>query len=433
MKAKSIAEYPQIHAQWHPTKNRGLTPGEVMLASTNEYWWYCPEAPDHQWKSIPRNRLKSGCPFCAGKRVAPSTSLAALHPELSRQWHPTKNGALSPKRANPRSVERVWWKCAQGDDHEWPATIRSRVGGASCPFCRAVRASSTHNLASARPEVARLWHPRKNGRLTPSDVTPGSERVVWWRCEENTRHVWQAKVCLVGRQNRKSMGCPFCAGVSILRGDSLYDKRPDLREYWDVAKNGRLTARDVTCGSSQRVYWRCPIARGHRWRATPVEVTQKQNPCPFCNNRRASFTNSLAAKAPAIAAQWHPDRNRGTPSDVVVSSKRRVWWKCPEGPDHEWDTLVVDRTRNGTRCPFCINRRWSVTNNLEAVSPRLAHEWHPTRNGKKRPRDVIRGSSYQAWWRCVNGHVWRAAVSQRVRGSDCPACGRRPRGDRLLE
>jgi len=37
------------------------------------------------------------------------------------------------------------------------------------------------SLASARPDLAAEWHPTLNDDLTPSSVTSGSGRSVWWR------------------------------------------------------------------------------------------------------------------------------------------------------------------------------------------------------------------------------------------------------------
>jgi hypothetical protein len=38
------------------------------------------------------------------------------------------------------------------------------------------------SLADVNPELAKQWHPDKNGDLTPDDVLPGSNKKVWWRC-----------------------------------------------------------------------------------------------------------------------------------------------------------------------------------------------------------------------------------------------------------
>ena len=39
---------------------------------------------------------------------------------------------------------------------------------------------------------------------------------------------------------------------------------------------------------------------------------------------------------PEIAKEWHPSKNKKTPDQVNSQSNKKYWWKCPEGPDHEW-------------------------------------------------------------------------------------------------
>jgi hypothetical protein len=150
--------------------------------------------------------------------------------------------------------------------------------------------------------------------------------------------------------------------------------------------------------------------------------------CPFCANVRVSVTNSLAAKAKKVAAEWHPTKNGElTPRDVVLGSTRRVFWKCPKGWDHEWQAAIGNRTGQGTGCPFCTHQRLCATNSLAAEFPKVAVEWHPTKNGKLTPRGVVPGTARRVWWRCQFGHVWRISVSARTRtraGSNCPECWR---------
>lgn len=58
--------HPDIAAQWHPTKNKELTPDKVSRASGRKIWWICSNNPDHEWEAQIKNRtvLGSGCPFC---------------------------------------------------------------------------------------------------------------------------------------------------------------------------------------------------------------------------------------------------------------------------------------------------------------------------------------------------------------------------------
>ena len=88
---------------------------------------------------------------------------------------------------------------------------------------------------------------------------------------------------------------------------------------------------------------------------------------------------------PTLSSEWHPTKNKDlNPEDFTAGSDKKVWWQCAEGEDHVWKTTINDRSR-GTGCPFCAGHKISKTNNLLALNPKLASEWHPTQNGDSKP------------------------------------------------
>jgi hypothetical protein len=152
----------------------------------------------HEWETtvIDRNR-GSGCPYCS--------CLATKNPELVKEWHPTKNGDLTPYDVTPGSQVKAWWICKEG--HEWNAAISSRSYGAGCPYCSGNKVSQDNCLATKNPDLAKEWHPTKNGEKTPYNVTKSSNQKVWWQCPV-CGHEWEAVVA-----NRSvGNGCPACAG-----------------------------------------------------------------------------------------------------------------------------------------------------------------------------------------------------------------------------
>lgn len=128
----------------------------------------------------------------------------------------------------------------------------------------------------------------------------------------------------------------------------------------------------------------------------------------------------ITETSPDLLLYWHPTKNQGVlPNEVTIKSFRKVWWKCPKGVDHEWQNsvrYVVDKNGKYTGCPFCNNKRVSITNSLSTKYPELASQWHPTRNGSLLPSGVTYTSSKNVWWQCDKdpSHVWKRPVSQRV-------------------
>ena len=181
-----LAVNPEVAAQWHPTKNMPIGPGDIFARSAQKAWWVCPNHPEHVWEAPLYDRIShgSGCPFCSGNRVHESTCLANLLPDLAAQWHPTLNGDLTPRDVTTSSNVRVWWSCPEGEDHVYAVKISHRATGngkgTGCPFCANLRVSVTNNLAKFKPFAAEQWHPTKNGDLTPKDVVAGSHKTYWF-------------------------------------------------------------------------------------------------------------------------------------------------------------------------------------------------------------------------------------------------------------
>lgn len=339
--------HPDIAAEWHPSKNGETTPQDVTAGSERRAWWLgkC----GHEWRSRVADRAGkgAGCPYCSGSRALPGFSdLATTHPALAAEWDCARNGALTPQDVTAGSGRTVWWKCGKG--HAWRAAVHSRARGEhSCPYCSGrLAVPGVTDLATVWPDLAAEWHPTRNGALTPRDVKPSSNRSVWWRCKLG--HEWRAATAA---RTRRGDGCPYCSNRRALAGfNDLATTRPDIAAEWHPAKNGELAPQDVTAGSCRAVWWRCE--HGHEWRATVSGRTAKGKGCPYCANRRLlPGFNDLATKHPGLAREWHPDKNGDLkPSDVPLSSKRLVWWKCERG--HEWRARVKSRA-DGTSCPVC--------------------------------------------------------------------------------
>jgi uncharacterized protein YndB with AHSA1/START domain len=343
--------------------------------------------------------------------------LARERPDLVAEWHRTKNLPLTPWDVTAGMETRVWWKCRKGPDHVWQARVIGRAyAGNGCPFCANREVSRKSSLAVLAPKIAREWHPTKNGTVKPTDVVPGSAKRVWWRC--HVGHEWQTSLV---QRTRIGTGCPYCVGYRVTPERTLAALFPAVAKTWHPKKNGRLKPSDVSAGSAKKVWWLCK--RGHEWEASLNSRTGRGTGCPMCAGHQVTPETSLAAVDPAIAATWHPTRNgRLRPKDVMPNSRRDVWWRCPKGSDHVWKISICAR-RTSPNCPFCTNHRLSRTNALSTVYKAIAREWHPTKNGALQPSGITHNSCKIAWWRCKWGHEWQAGIGYRTsRGVGCPGC-----------
>jgi hypothetical protein len=169
-------------------------------------------------------------------RASPIYNLETEYPEVAAQWHPKKN-KLKPLHFFPKSQKKVWWICEKG--HEYYSSIALKTGGAGCPYCSGRRVGKDNNLAYLNPKLAAEWHPSKNGKLEPEQVTTRSGKKVWWICDRD--HEWEAVIA--NRTN--GSGCPECAKKKISEANikrairikgSLADVSPELASQWHPIK-----------------------------------------------------------------------------------------------------------------------------------------------------------------------------------------------------
>ena len=348
---KSFAEaHPELVIEWHPTKNGDLTPEKVSEGSGTVVWWKCSRNSEHEWhaKVQYRKGFSGGgsCPYCGGRIVSTETSFGTKYPLLAKQWHPTKNGDLTPYQVSPFSRNKVWWLCEKYSSHEWQAQVKTRTEtSGECPICVRQTGRPLPMLSEYDSELAKEWHPTKNGDLTPNQVRAGSDKKVWWLCKNDKTHEWEASVS--GRAT-KGTGCPFCSG-SKAGNRNIAILYPHLAAEWHPTKN-KLSPYDVSPGSKRRVWWRCLVNAEHEWDAYVFTRVNGDGNCPHC----AQTGKSFAEKYPEVAKEWHPSKNgKLTPNDIPHGSAKKYWWLCSVNPDHEWQASAQNRGVNGSGCPFC--------------------------------------------------------------------------------
>ena len=187
-------------------------------------------------------------------------SIATLFPDVAKQWHPTKNGYITPEFVSAHTHKDFWWICSLG--HEYLMTVKHKTEqGAQCPICSNHRVLPGFNdLQTKRPDIAAEWHPTKNGSLTPSDVMEFSNKKVWWICSQG--HSYQY---LISHRTTKLCRCPICTNRQLCVGvNDLCTVNPTMASEWNYQKNGNLQPTQFTPISGKRVSWKCSVC-GHEW------------------------------------------------------------------------------------------------------------------------------------------------------------------------
>lgn len=210
--------------------------------------------------------------------------------------------------------------------------------------------SGVNDLAARYPEVAALWDEEQNGDLKPTQILPGSNKKVWWRCERD--HHWEAPPYVLTIAGSR---CPYCAGRKVIPGENdLETKYPEVAKLWDKTANGEIDPSQIMPGTKRKHWWRCK--EGHSWQAAVYSLTLLNSGCPYCGGHKAiPGETDLATRFPKAAALWAVDLNEGvSASQIAPRSRKPAWWRCDCG--HEW-RAQVHSVVVGSRCPACAWKR----------------------------------------------------------------------------
>ena len=476
-----VTLFPDLIKEWDFGLNE-KTPDNYTKGSNYVAHWICDKG--HKYTAQICERVRgSGCPFCAGKKVSPEyhNDLLSLNPELAKEWNYEKNNPLTPDVVSPGSPKKVWWKCKHG--HEWRAAISSRNAGNGCPVCsNFLVVEGVNDLATVNPELAKEWNYEKNNPLTPKQVTGGSTKVVWWKC--NSGHEWKASI--VNRNNTNS-SCPFCLGKRVIKGvNDLKTKYPEIAKEFDDDKNDGLTPSDIMPSTKKKIWWRCP--KGHSYLMSPANRVQLHENCPECKKYlKTSFPEQTVL---FYLSQIFPDvDNRYSNKDLGISEIdifipsmkcgveyngylyhqnsqsdrtkldncrkagirliRVIESKTVDGVNVDADDIYIQNPVKNDYLVKCIClicdlleckrpdinierdereiislfKKGTVKNNLLEVNPALCQEWNTAKNGKMTPDSISANSHINVWWKCREcGFEWVARVGARNAGQGCPAC-----------
>lgn len=341
-------------------------------------------------------------------------NLDNMFPEIAEEWHPSKNGSLTPKNFSYGSDYDVWWmgKCG----HEWQAQIKNRtLRESKCPVCCGLQLLEGYNdLYTRNPGLAKEWHPSKNSALKPGGVRATSDEKVWWLGE--CGHEWKSSV----RSRNDGSGCHYCSGHKVLAGfNDLSTINPDLAKEWHPTMNGDLMPTEVTANNNKKVWWlgHC----GHEWEAA-ISGRNTGNGCHYCSGHKVlSGFNDLSTINPRLAKEWHPTMNGALmPTEVTANNNKKVWWLGYCG--HEWDAAISGRN-TGSGCPYCCNSKILIGfNDLKTTHKDLIKEWDYSKNKNIKPTEVTKGNKKNVWWTCSNNHSFNASIYSRVKGTGCTEC-----------
>jgi DNA-directed RNA polymerase subunit RPC12/RpoP len=165
---------------------------------------------------------------------------------------------------------------------------------------------------------------------------------------------------------------------------------------------------------------------------SPCPTISEISPKPKQKKKPKTFEKSFASHPKSI--HWHPTMNGDVKSrDVFISTRDKFRFKCNKCPHSFESSLCNISSKNGTWCPYCSPTSKILCKDLECqfcheksfASCEKSNHWHPTMNGKSKPRDFLKMVDTKRWFKCHKcSHDFEGCLKHVTKGVWCPYCSK---------
>jgi len=368
------------------------------------------------------------------KKIAISSSFAKLFPKLLLEWDCEKNTHDPYKLSKGSSAFKVWWLCKEG--HSYAMDIYSRTTlKYGCKICGNIRGAkkrvkkilnTSGSLEQNNPEIAKEWHPTKNGNLKPKNVTIGSNKKVFWKCKFG--HVWEA--IIVNRAGKAKTGCPYCTKRVSLGEVRVYS---ELLNFFDNTelhvriKNLEvdIIIKELDLAIELDGY---PWHKGREDRDISKNINLEKLGFKVFRLRDSELKkikcNYSTFKANNVCIGDIKNILIFILKNYKLSENR--FQKLNEYINYQENFLSQKLYEKILKTfPGSIKGK-----SLLDTHPEISDEWDFEKNFPLKPEDFTKGAHRKVYWICKQNplHSWEATIKDRtVKNSKCPVCSRESR------
>lgn len=472
---------------WDHNKNQ-CGPDDIGQWDPRKFWFICDNDHPFDQKLRAISGLERWCRFCENQEATYENSIACTHPEIARQWHPTKNKKTASE-VSIGSNTKYWWLCPEGPDHETETKPNVRIRN-GCSVCSGHTVVFSTSLAGTFPELLNEIDFEKTD-VDPKEIYYQTTAKLPWKCIRCS-HKWTVPVR--ARTYTKS-GCRKCSSQTSMPELRIFTELQSL--FPDAERRSKLDGKeaDIYIPSLKTVieydgnYYHKNLDAKDKEKTkifealglTLIRVREEPLACskldvqvpkrlaklepshvrqvldnieidnPSISDIAKGYADknefvadeeyrrlisylpapppeeSLAEKKPELAKEWNYEKNHPlTPEMFYPRSGSCVWWICHK--DHEWDATIDKRSGgkndDGRNCPYCSNRRVGYGNSLADAYPEVAKWWFQPLNKEVTPSDITYASGRRSWFTCKNNHVRERAVVDLTTGEK--KCGHCP-------
>lgn len=189
-------------------ENKDIDFKKISYMSRDKIWWRCDKCKSLYEMSPSSRMIGKKCPYCAGKRVNETNSLANKYPEVLEHWDYDLNTMLPDKVLAGDIYKKVHFKCPKCK-RRYRASISGWIRAKEhCPYCRDhidAILNYENSLVCKYPMLILDWNFSKND-ADPAHMSPSSLKEMYWRCSR-CGESWKAQIRMRVNGRKK---CPNC-------------------------------------------------------------------------------------------------------------------------------------------------------------------------------------------------------------------------------
>ncbi len=354
---------PELMKDWDYSKNTDVDPHTVSFGSGTKVWWKC-SVCGYEWRTKISNRagtLKRGCPKCGRKiasnkvslTVAKDSNIQKTYPNIAEEWHPTKNGYLSPKDISYGSESVVWWKCSWCG-YEYQQRINKRtLRNFGCPQC--AKASTSFAEQSIYYYLSKVFDNVVN-RDTSNEFELDIYIPLIKTAVEYDGVRWHKNKNDFEKDNEKDKKC-LEKNIRLIR----------FRDYRLLDTNSAETIKikDGNISDLENGIKQLFIMLGKSY----SDISINRDTADIMSlYKRDLREKSLGALYPQIAKELHPTKNGDINAyHIYPNSPRNLLWVCPIC-GNEYKTSPNHRVNRGSGCPVCNRKKVYKSNQIKVVN-----------------------------------------------------------------
>lgn len=366
-------KFPEIAKQWHPTKNKGLKPEDVVYSTKHKAWWLCPVGHEYNSQIGERTRRNTGCNKCNKTTSKPQYR---IYTELKYLFPKTKIDYRFDSKNHNKEIDIYIPEIFTGIEYDGRVfhnrkvksdTLKSKLIRDLGILLIRVREGGLNNSR----DLDYFVNFRKFEKKDINNIlTIASKNIVLTNDQVNKIEEYKKEKDFVNNDLFQKLiidinRVPYEKSFAFLC--------PDLAKEWHPTKNKFFKPENFTKTSGQKVWWKC-LKHGHEWEA------------------------------------YIYARTRSHKSNV-------------KGVHKSW---VIDR--KGSNCPECVKlyrakgfKEVSLEESIFTTHNYLLDDWDYSKNFALTPKNISAGSDCKIHWVCkICKHKWVAKVARRTFGTGCP-------------